>query len=172
VPLPVFWMLPGVLPVPLRAHDVLINALGCRKMKLSLQVPSPSAFTLLETMMATMILGLVLASVLAVASQSVRYMSDIRRTARSSQVLQQKLEDIRLLSWSNVQSLPSTFTDPNDTAHAYAGQISTAAFDSYNGTTTVSKITVFVTWTNKANRIVTNSLTSLISNGGLNKYIF
>jgi type II secretory pathway pseudopilin PulG len=129
-------------------------------------------FTLLEAMIATMILGFVLASVLAVASQSFRYVADMRRTARSSQVLQQKVEDIRLLSWSDVNALPSTFTDPNDPTGFYKGTITKSAYDSYNGTTTVLKVTVSVTWTNNNKHVMTNALSTLVSNGGLNKYIF
>jgi prepilin-type N-terminal cleavage/methylation domain-containing protein len=129
-------------------------------------------FTIIEAMIATMILGLVLGSVLAVTSQSARYLSDLRRTARSSQVLQQKVEDIRLLSWSDVQSLPTTITDPNDADGLYSGFITQAAYDTYNGQTTVTKLTVGVVWTNGNSRVMTNTLTTLVSNGGLNKYIF
>jgi prepilin-type N-terminal cleavage/methylation domain-containing protein len=129
-------------------------------------------FTIIEAMIATMILGIVLGSVLAVTSQSARYLSDLRRTARSSQVLQQKVEDIRLLSWSDVQSLPATFTDPNDADGLYSGFITQAAYDTYNNQTTVIKLTVGVVWTNGNSRVMTNTLTTLVSNGGLNKYIF
>ena len=131
-----------------------------------------SGFTLLEAMIASIILGLALTSVIAVASQCMRYLTDIRRTARSSQVLQQKMEDIRLLSWSQLQALPGTFTDPSDTNRVYAGTITQTAFDSYNGTTTMMKVTLTVTWTNQVYRALTNSLSTLVSNGGLNKYIF
>lgn len=132
-----------------------------------------SGFTILEAMIASIILGLALASVVAVASQCLRYLTDIRRTARASQVLQQKMEDIRLLSWSQLTSLTNIFTDPNDTNHIYAGKIVQTAADSYSGTTTVMKVTLNVTWTNQtAHKVVTNSLSTLISNGGLNKYIF
>jgi len=131
-----------------------------------------SGFTLLEAMIASIILGLALTSVIAVASQCMRYLTDIRRTARSSQVLQQKMEDIRLLSWSQLQVLPGTFTDPSDTNRVYAGTITQTAFDSYNGTTTMMKVTLTVTWTNQVYRALTNSLSTLVSNGGLNKYIF
>src|SRR5947208_6006186 len=116
-----------------------------------------SGFTLLEAMIASIILGLALTSVIAVASQCMRYLTDIRRTARSSQVLQQKMEDIRLLSWSQLQVLPATFTDPSDTNRVYAGTITQTAFDSYNGTTTMMKVTLTVTWTNQVYRVLTNS---------------
>ena len=129
-------------------------------------------FTVLEAMIATVIMGLVLASVIAVASQCLRYLTDIRRTARSSQVLQQKMEDIRLLSWSQLQAYTNKFTDPNDPGLTYAGTINTNAYDWYGTTATLMRVTLTVTWTNQAHRVLTNSLTSLVSNGGLNKYIF
>jgi prepilin-type N-terminal cleavage/methylation domain-containing protein len=135
------------------------------------RIHADAGFTLLEAMIATMIIGIVLASVLAVASHGARYLAEMRRTARSTQILQQRVEDIRLMSWSQLQSVPGTFFDPNDPAQMYAGYITQAAFDTYNGTTTVSKVTFTVVWTNATGRVLTNRLTTLISNGGLNKYI-
>jgi len=129
-------------------------------------------FTLAEAILATLILTFVLASVLAVASQSARYLSDIRRTARASQVLQQEMEYVRLLDWASLQSLTNSFTDPSDTNHIYTGRITLSNYDTYGSTTTVAKVTLTVTWTNQVNRVLTNTLTSLVSNGGLNKYIF
>ena len=129
-------------------------------------------FTLLEAMIAVMILGFVLASVLVTVSQSARYLTDIRRTARASQVLQQEMEYIRLLDWTALQSATNSFSDPSDTARLYAGKITQSAYDSYGSTSTVVKVTLTVTWTNQVNRVLTNTLTSLVGNGGLNKYIF
>src|SRR5437867_4223126 len=76
-------------------------------------------FSILEAAIASVILGVVMVSVLAVASHCFRYLGDLRRTARSSQVLQQRMEDIRLMSWSQLQVVPSTFRDPNDTTGLY-----------------------------------------------------
>jgi prepilin-type N-terminal cleavage/methylation domain-containing protein len=133
---------------------------------------SNRGFTIMEVMIAAAILGLVLASAIALGGQAVRYVADIRRTARASQVLQQKVEDIRLLSWSQLAALPSTFTDPNDTAGIYSGTVSQIPYDSFGGATTLVKLTVTVTWTNQAGVPLTKSLTTVVSNGGLNKYIY
>ena len=131
-----------------------------------------SGFTILEAMIATVILGLALTSVVAVASQCLRYLTDIRRTARSSQILQQKMEDIRMLNWIQLTTLTNVFTDPNDTNHIYTGRIIQSADASYGTTTTVMKVTLTATWTNQAGMVLTNSLSGLVCNGGLNKYIF
>jgi type II secretory pathway pseudopilin PulG len=142
-------------------------------MKFNHHIADRSGFTLMEAMIATSILGLVLGSVLAVVGECCRYLTDIRRTARASQVLQQEMETVRLMNWTQIQALPSAFSDPSDTNNIYAGTITRSSCDSYNGTTTVVKVTLQVTWTNRvANRVLTNTLSTLISNGGLNKYIF
>ena len=142
-------------------------------MKSGRRISNQSGFTLTEAMIATVILGLVLGSVLAIVSQCFRYLTDIRRTARASQVLQQEMETIRLMNWTQVQALPSTFSDPMDTNHIYTGTITKSAYDSYSGTTTVVQVTLQVGWANQAaNRVLTNTLSTLISNGGLNKYVF
>jgi Tfp pilus assembly protein PilV len=138
------------------------------------QLQSKSGFTLLEAMLATLILAFVLASVLAVLSQCARYVADIRRTARASQILQQEMEGIRLTNvWSDITGLANTtFSDPNDTNRLYTGTITQANYASYGSTTTVVKVTLTVTWTNQTNRVLTNTLTALVGNGGLNKYIY
>jgi type II secretory pathway pseudopilin PulG len=145
-------------------------------MKPQQRIGSSDGFTLMEAMIATAILGLSLAAVLAVLSQSARYITDIRRAARSSQVLQQEMENIRLTNgWSGLLGLNNTtFLDPGDSNHLYAGRITQAAYapSVYNGATNVVIVTLTVTWTNQVNRVSTNTLSTLVGNGGLNKYIF
>ena len=133
---------------------------------------SCSGFNLIEVMTGSVILGLALSSVLALASRAFGYLSDIRCTARSSQVLQQRMEDIRLMNWTQLQAMTNTFTDPSDTSHRYAGSIIKTDYDWCNSTTTVMRVTLVVTWTNHQGGVQTNSLSTLMSNGGLNKYIF
>src|SRR5882724_8651676 len=102
---------------------------------------SEGGFTLAEAIVSTLILAVVLTSVLAVSSQCARFLTDIRRTARASQVLQQEMEAIRLLDWTTLQSLSNTFTDPNDTNHIYRGTITQSAYGSgYGTTTTVERV--------------------------------
>ena len=130
----------------------------------------------MEAMIATAILGLALASLLAVLSQSARYITDIRRAARSSQILQQEMENIRLTNvWSGLMGLNNTtFLDPSDSNHLYAGKITESAYapSVYNGATNVVVITLTVTWTNQVSSVLTNTLSTLVGKGGLNKYIF
>ena len=133
---------------------------------------SERGFTLIEAAIASVILAFALVSVLAIASQSYRYLQAIRLTARSSQVLQQEMEKIRLQGWSQLMAYPSTFTNTEGNLGAYLGTVNQVAFDSYNGTTTVMKVTLTTTWKNQAGKTLTNRLTTLVTNGGLNNYIF
>jgi len=130
-----------------------------------------AAFTLVEVVIAAALLAITLASLLTAVSCCFRYVGDMRGWWGGSQALQQQMETIRLLSWTNLQTLPGTFTATNNSGGVYSGQISQSAYDTYASNTTVMKITLTVTWTNQESRRVTNSLTTLVANGGLNKYI-
>jgi prepilin-type N-terminal cleavage/methylation domain-containing protein len=131
-------------------------------------------FTLIEVMIASSIMLLVLGSVMALASRGYKYVGDMRRSARSSQVLQQKMEDIRLLNiWNNVWALNNTsFNDTNVAGMTYNGKVTISSYNPPYPTTQVAKVTLTVTWTNSQSRVMTNRLTGLVCQNGLNKYIF
>ncbi len=131
-------------------------------------------FTLVEAMLASMILMLSLVSVLALGARGLRYMGDMRRWARSSQVLQQEMENIRLITtWTNVWALNNTtFSDSAIAGTSYRGTIAITSYSFWYPTDIVARVTLTVTWTNSADRVVTNRLSSLVCKNGLNKYIF
>ena len=146
-------------------------------MKQNRQHNSESAFTLIEAVTGSTILIFALVSVLAVATHGFRYIADMRRTARSSQVLQQRLEDFRLITvWNNILALDNTsFTDTNLPGCTFRGTITVdpySPYDSYSGSAIVARVTLIVTWTNQMYHIQTNTLTSLFCKNGLNSYIF
>lgn len=128
--------------------------------------------TLAELAVASAVMVLVLISTLGVLGRSFRYVADMRRASQASQILQQKMEDLRLLTWTQLQALPSTFSDPGDTNNLYRGTIATSTYTSFSGTPTVMEVSLSLTWTNTASRAVTNRLTSLIGYGGVNQYFF
>lgn len=131
------------------------------------------AFTITEVAIVTVILGILLSSILALHSQASRFLHDIRLTALTSQVLQQKMEDIRMLTWDQLTNYPSVWTNSASTYGTYTVTITTNAFDSYAGATTVLNVTLTTTWTNfSSRRIETNRLTTLVTNRGLNSYIY
>ena len=133
-----------------------------------------AGFTLIEAVLASMILMLSLVSVLALASRGFQYMRDMRSWARSSQVLQQKMEDIRLVTvWTNVWALNNTiFTDSSLTGMIYQGTIVISAYDPPYPTDFAACVTLAVTWTNSPGKVLTNRMSTLLCKNGLDKYIF
>lgn len=133
-----------------------------------------AGFTLIEAMLASMILTLALVSVLALASRGFQYIGDLRRWARSSQVLQQKMEDIRLVTvWTNLWALNNTtFKDSSISGMVYNGRIVISSYNPPYPTDFTACVSISINWTNSAKRVQTNSMTSLVCKNGLNKYIF
>lgn len=138
------------------------------------------AFTITEVAVVAVILGILLSSILALVSHSARYLHDIRLAARAAQVLQQKIEDIRILQWENSNSnivcltrYPLLWTNSESTYCTNVITITTNRYDSYSGTTTVLRVTLTTTWTNfSSRRIETNRLTTLVTNRGINNQHF
>jgi len=129
----------------------------------------PAGFTLMEVMLSSMIMAFVIVSTVGVISHSTTYLADLRLRARSSQILQQRVEQLRTLNWTQLNAVPTTFTDASDTNGIFGGSVNLSSYQSYNGTTAVLTVTVGVTWTNRHSRVVSNSVTTLIGNGGINK---
>jgi Tfp pilus assembly protein PilV len=126
-------------------------------------------YSLIEAMVATMVMSLVLSSALTTSSHSFLYVSDIRLRGHASQALQEQMEKIRLMSWSQVQTLSPTFSVAGDTKGVFSGTVSQTAYDSYSGTTTLVRVTLTITWKNRQGQVMTSKLTTLVGNGGLNR---
>jgi|GEM_PF-1390491 len=131
------------------------------------------AFAILENAIAAAILALVVVGILTITSHSFVMMQQTRDFSRANQILQQKMEDIRLLRFSDIQSLPSTFTDPNDTQNKFAGTITKTTYrTSLSGTAVSIKVTLSVTWMGRDGKQRNQTMTSVFSSTGLNDYIF
>ncbi len=123
----------------------------------------------MEVMLSSAILAFVILSTVGVISHSTTYLADLRLRSRSSQILQQRCEQLRTLNWTQINAVPATFTDPSDTNGIFGGSVNLSSYESYNGTTAVLRVTVGVTWTNRHRQVVSNTVTTLIGNGGINK---
>ena len=123
----------------------------------------------MEVMLSSAIMAFALVSTIAVISHASTYIADLRLRARSSQILQQRVEELRAMNWTQVTSCPTTFTNPADSNGTFRGFVNISPYQTFSLSTTVVRATVTVTWTNRHDRPVTNQLTTLISNGGINK---
>lgn len=70
-----------------------------------------AAFTLVEVAVAAALLGVVMASFFACLGSGLAIVNTSRQDLRATQILTQKTEAVRLCTWSELHSLPSTFQD-------------------------------------------------------------
>jgi Tfp pilus assembly protein PilV len=146
---------------------------NCRQPFCALPPKSSGGFAILENAIAAAILALVVVGILTITSHSFIVMQQTRDFSRANQILQQKMEDIRLLRFSDIQSLPATFSDPNDSQNKYAGTIAKETYRTDQRGVPVSiKVTLSVTWTGRDGRQRKQTMTSVFSRTGLNDYIF
>lgn len=146
-----------------------------------------AGFTLLEVM-AAIAIGVIMISVLFVGMQQGTYiLTNSREDLRATQILLQKAEAIRLLTWQELTNCPTTFQAsyyPNGSTTnqgvIYYGTLSTLGTPT-NIPSTVSYqsavhlITVSITWTNFiSNRLIPHnrSLTTMSSANGMQNYVY
>jgi prepilin-type N-terminal cleavage/methylation domain-containing protein len=149
-------------------------------------------FSLVELAIASAILAIAIAGVLAIASTGHRQLDDIRRTARADQIIQQKIEDLRnIQNFASIMSATGTFTDPKDPTAKFIGTVlGTTSFRTVTGTNTYSigdfganfatysgqqicrQVTVAVSWKGLNGVTHTRSMTAVFTRNGLNDYVF
>src|SRR5688500_10362463 len=65
-------------------------------------------FTILEVMMATIVMGLGIATSIVAMQSGFRHLDLARGTTIASQIIQSEMERIRMMSWTKVSELPPT----------------------------------------------------------------
>ena len=142
------------------------------------RLPGASAFTIVEAVFGMLILGMLSLAVYGGIAQGFKTIQLSREGVRATQVLQDRLETIRLFTWSKLNS--TNHVIPTFRVPLNAGQNQGPFFE---GTTKVSPpsfsetysddlrlITVKLTWTSGGRRF-TKELSSLVAHTGLNDYI-
>src|SRR5882672_8063306 len=115
------------------------------------------AYTLPELLVATFVLGVFVISLYAGFGSGFGLLRLVREDARATQIIQQKIETLRLCSWSQLSSFPTSFQEhydslaPTNDPHAtvFDGTISLTTPEipaSY--TTNLRLVTITVSWTN------------------------
>jgi len=117
-----------------------------------------AAFTLVEVLVAVLVVGIVSISLFACFSQGFAAMESSRENLRATQILLQKMETIRLCTWSQLTNLTFTaYYDPNSTNAAssgviYTGTVTTNAASGIPSTNSyqsnICLVNVSLTWTN------------------------
>jgi prepilin-type N-terminal cleavage/methylation domain-containing protein len=142
---------------------------------------SLAAFSLVEVMVAVSIGGIVFVSLYAGFSSGFAVIQLARENLRGAQILQEKMETIRLYTWDQINKegfIPTNFTDV-----FYVGTQSASGL-TYTGTVHIANapltetysndlklVTVEVTWSS-AEILRKRRMESLISRYGLQNYIY
>lgn len=138
-------------------------------------------------MVAAAVLGIMMVIFFAGITGGYAIINTFRQDLRATQILTQKTEAVRLCTWSQINSLPQTFTDyyytlgtTNNSANTvYSGTISVTAATNISSTVSyydkIKLITVGVVWTNNfgAHPVVhSRQMQTLVAYYGLVNYIY
>src|SRR5205809_6800814 len=109
---------------------------GQKKQK---QKSGATAYTLIEILVATAVLGVTFLSVYGAFSTGFAVIQVARENLRATQILQEKMETIRLYTWDQITN--NGFIPPTFTAAFYpAGSQTNNQGATYQGTVTISAV--------------------------------
>ena len=140
-----------------------------------------AAFSLIEVMAALALVGVLFLSVYSGLGTGFAVISVARENLRATQVMQEKLETLRLYSWDQINSngfIPATFTAPyqpgagTNNGLFYTGTMTITNFaGTENYATSMRTILLEVKWTSgTAQRVRT--LQTAVARYGLQNYIY
>jgi len=153
-------------------------------MKITIQTKTRAgAFTLPEVLIATALIGFSSLALFAGFQQSFNLVETHRENLRATQILQEKMEVVRLYSWAQVTNagfIPSTFTDTfdptagtNNSGVTYTGAvIVTNAPITETYSNDLRLVNVSVSWTNGVGTAHTREMTTMVAHYGLQNYIY
>ena len=143
-----------------------------------------AAFTLVESMVALMVAAVMFTALYSGFIFSYAALKLDREDLRATQILLQRMETLRLTSFSAIQGGTLTeYYDPNGQTNSSYGAAYTVTITTNAPTSTdmpvqpvyymskMLKITATATWTN-ANQLRTRSLQTYASQGGIQNYIY
>lgn len=140
-----------------------------------------AAFSLVETVIGFGIVGILVVSLFAGISAGFGIIKSSRENARATQVLLEKMEQLRLTTFDDLANMPTNFIAPfyavgdnlaDSGGFSYTGTLSVASLPGgvdYNGN--LKQITVAVNW-NVDNLDHARSISSFVSRNGLYSYKF
>lgn len=147
------------------------------------------AYTLVEVLMSVGILAIMVTLLYAGFISGFGSITTTREELRASQIMTQKLEAIRLLTWSQLSNCPTSFQEyynPPGITNNTAGTLFSGTLSPIGSATNIPNsvsykanlhlITVTVTWTNNVNQGVpiahSRQMQTLSAYDGLYNYIF
>jgi prepilin-type N-terminal cleavage/methylation domain-containing protein len=156
-----------------------------------------AAFSLVEVMIATAVVGIFFVGLYTGIGQCFSILANAREDLRANQILLDKMEEMRLYNWDQINSygtadsfIPSTFVEQffpdgtNSASSTFSRDAGSKVGFVYHGTVSITNVAfanayatnlrqvdVSVTWTNGA-RIHRHTMSTLVSEYGMQKYIY
>jgi len=132
-----------------------------------------SAFTLIELMIAVMILGLVFASSMTLMAMGFQVLDDSRLNTLASQVLQSEMENLRLKNWLELSALPDheSFT-PDLNVDGTGFERFSCTRDIEADGANLKKITLTATWSATRGQTRERRYVTFIGKDGLNDFYY
>jgi prepilin-type N-terminal cleavage/methylation domain-containing protein len=170
------------------AHELLLKQRGDAPVKTNVQ-SSPvrcqrraQGFTLTEVLVAVFSIAIVFVTLYLSITQSFAIIQVARENLRATQIIEEKMETIRLYTWEQINTsgfVPSTFTTPfysvgtNTSGLTYTGTLTIGAADlsgvTYNDD--LRLVTVQLSW-NSGGINRNRAASTLVTRYGLQQYIY
>ncbi len=134
-----------------------------------------AGFNLMEVTIATLVVGIFVCAILVTVTSGYSVLEKSRETLRANQILQQELETIRTYNWSAMTN-NANFAPTNYTDSGVSFRVTRSVSNYYNNTTyctnSLLEVTISIFWTNSAGNAMSKDMTTVVSQGGLNDYIY
>ena len=143
--------------------------------------PRNAAFSLIEALVAVALVGVVFVSMYAGISNGFAFTKVTRENLRATQILQEKMETVRLYTWDQLNTpgfVPTNFVEnfytsgTNSTGMTYTGRVTIASAPLTEGYgTNMKMVTISLSW--KSGRVTRNrQMQTLTAKYGLQSYIY
>ena len=140
-----------------------------------------AAFSLAEVLVAIMLSGLTAASVFSAVTSAISLLNGTRQELRATQLLQDKMEAIRLYSWDQLNTpgfVPTSFTAPLDpgqtnSSAAYTGSVLITNCPGITAgySTNMRQVTITVNWP-VGQGSHQRSMTTYVARYGIQNYLY
>jgi len=125
----------------------MMTVVGCKRQG---SRPVDAAFSLVEAMMSVCLLGIMFLSIFAGLSSGFSVVQTDRENLRATQILEEKMEVIRLFNWDQVANLPGYIpTSFTEQLYPPAGTNGSGGGFYYTGTVTVTNAPISETYSNE-----------------------
>jgi len=134
---------------------------------------SGGGFTLVEVMVATLLISMAIAGGVASLIQGNRMIEDARHMTRVSQIIQSEVEALRTLTWSDFEDMPSFAKIPlqGNFAQRYANTYFVYRYV-YNYNSAQKSVYLYVTWYDAKGNYKWQWYYTRFTENGLNDYFY